>query len=126
MFPAMWIPLKLLQSCGVARLLALARAERAAAPGALLPSTATTAALAAFAVMTALGNAWNVTFFGRRKLRASFRVMLAFWASLAVSIGTAHRADASAGLLIAPTIGWVTVAAALNLAIVRLNKDKWE
>ena len=124
-FPAVWIPLKLLQSAAVARLLAQAAAERAAA-GTLFPSRPTTVALAARALMTGLGNLWNHTFFGKRQLRKSVKVMAAFWASLAGSIAAAHAADPAAGKLIAPTLVWVTIAAKLNHAIVSLNKDKWE
>lgn len=125
-FPAVWIPLKLLQSCAVARLLSLARVERAASPGALLPSTTMTTALASFVAMTLLGNHWNAVFFGKRQLRKSVKVMAAFWLSLAGSIATASAADKSAGLLISPTLVWVSIAAALNYSIVQLNKDKWE
>ena len=85
-----------------------------------------TVALAAWALMTGLGNLWNHTFFGKRQLRKSVKVMAAFWASLAGSIAAAHAADPAAGKLIAPTLVWVTIAAKLNHAIVSLNKDKWE
>jgi translocator protein len=115
-----------LQSCAVARLLSHARLERAASPGALLPSGTTTLALSSYVVMTLLGNAWNAVFFGKRQLKKSVAVMGAFWASLLASIVTAERADHAAGVLIAPTLVWVTIAAALNYSIVQLNKDKWE
>lgn len=109
----------------MARLLSRASAERAAA-GAVLPLRPTALALGAFALMTALGNLWNHTFFGKRQLRKSVKVMAAFWISLAGSIAAAHAADPAAGKLIAPTLVWVTIAAKLNHAIVSLNKDKWE
>lgn len=77
--------------------------------------------------MLLLGNYWNVVFFGQRRMKASLKVMASFWASVIAS-AAAFAAGGSplAGLLVAPTSVWVTIAAKLNWDIVRLNPDLHE
>ena len=74
--------------------------------------------------MTALGNYWNVTFFGQRKMKRSVRVMAAFWGSVAATIAAFNSVDKNAAALVAPTLVWVTVAAALNYTVVKMNPGK--
>lgn len=134
-FPMVWIPLKLCQSAAVAIVGEAAAADiktgsggTGASPVERLTELASSAssskavrALAVFAGMTALGNYWNVTFFGRRQMKKSTRVMAAFWASVAATIWAFGEVDNKAGALVAPTIVWVTIATALNFTIVKLN-----
>jgi len=112
-FPLVWTSLKLLQSAGMARLVAAAAAS-SYSPASLLP-------LGAWAVHTAFGNWWNVVHFGRRDLRKSVRVMAGAWLSAAGTAAAWWAADPAAGKLFAPTCVWLTVAAALNVSITRLN-----
>ena len=74
-FPIVWTSLKLLQSAGMARLVAAAAAA-SYTPASLLP-------LGAWAVHTFFGNWWNVVFFGRRHLRGRLKWMALFLASIA-------------------------------------------
>jgi tryptophan-rich sensory protein len=117
-FPVVWTSLKLLQAAGMARLVAAASAA-AWAPPSLLP-------LGAWAVHTSLGLLWNVTHFGRRDLPGSVKVMAGVWASSLATAAAWWRADPAAGKFFAPTCVWLTVAAALNVSIARLNRKKGE
>jgi tryptophan-rich sensory protein len=122
-FPAVWLPLKALQS------VALWLACRQIAPGADAAGKARALALplGVFGSMLALGNLWNVVFFGQRRMLASVKVMAAFWASVVASAAAlAHAGSPLAGLLVAPTSVWVTVAAKLNWDIVQLNPELHE
>lgn len=109
-FPLVWIPLKIMQS------VALWLVWKSVEPK--------TAALAAFGIHLALGNYWNITFFGRHEMRRSIPVMLAFWASIAASIATFSATSPAAAYLMVPTQIWVSIAAKLNYDIVKLNPDK--
>ena len=130
-FPLIWIPLKLLQSAALAIIGKVAAADiknggtgTAGAVFESVTSSKAVGALAVFAGMTALGNYWNVTFFGRRQLKKSVKVMVAFWGSVAATIAAFGAVDKNAGALVAPTIVWVTVATALNATVVKLNPGK--
>lgn len=124
-FPAAWIPLKALQSVG----LWLAYRQITAGLGSDTGAKARALALpvGVFGVMLGLGNYWNVVFFGQRRMKASIKVMGAFWASVVASAAAFwHAGSPLAGLLVAPTSIWVTVAAKLNWDIVQLNPDLHE
>jgi len=134
-FPAVWIPLKVAQGCAVAMVGEIAAADvtTGRAPGVVdkvtsvissASSSNAVRALAVFAGMTALGNYWNVTFFGRRQLKKSRKVMAAFWASVAATIAAFNTVDKNAAALVAPTLVWVTIATALNFTVVKLNPGK--
>ncbi|KAI8467911.1 MAG: TspO/MBR-related protein [Monoraphidium minutum] len=112
-FPAVWIPLKLLQSASLWLVVKQAPTNKALALPLLL-----------FGTHLALGNAWNVVFFGRKELKPSLKWMGAFWLSIAGSIASFHPISPLASLLFAPTQVWVTIAAKLNYDIVKLNTDK--
>lgn len=109
-FPSVWIPLKVLQSVAVWLVLKKARTRN----DLVLP-------LAVFGIHMALGNWWNVVFFGQHKLKESTRWMSAFWLSMAGSIASFYPISPLAAWLMAPTQIWVTIAAALNFSIVNLN-----
>lgn len=114
-FPAVWIPLKVMQSVA----LWLVWKSAPTPESAVLPLTL-------FGSHLLLGNWWNVTFFGRHKMRQSVRVMGTFWASIAATIASFYPVSPLAAALMAPTQLWVTVAAKLNWDLVRLNQDKHE
>jgi len=78
--------------------------------------------LAVYCCHLALGDAWNQVFFGCQRIRLGAQVIAAFWSLLATSSVLFGGMDKRAGLLLLPTLGWVTVATALNLEILRLNK----
>lgn len=130
-FPMVWIPLKLLQSAALAVVGKVAVADvkngGTSSVGDVFKSVTSSkavGALAVFAGMTALGNYWNVTFFGRRQMKKSVKVMAAFWGSVAATIAAFGAVDKIAGALVAPTLVWVTIATALNATVVKLNPGK--
>jgi tryptophan-rich sensory protein len=77
--------------------------------------------LAAYAVNGALNIAWSVLFFRFRRPDWALAEIAALWLSVAVLVLVTGRVAAGAGLLHVPYLAWVSVAACLNLRIVRLN-----
>jgi len=78
-------------------------------------------ALAIFGVQLILNTFWSIAFFGFRSLLAGLIVILFLWIAIAVTIITFLPLSKPAGLLLIPYILWVSLAAALNAAIVMLN-----
>jgi len=74
-----------------------------------------------FGLYSSLGNTWNQIFFAYRRIRLGAIVIGAFWVSILAAAGIIGSIDKSAGLFLLPSIGWVTVASALNVEILRLN-----
>ncbi|KAF6256064.1 TspO/MBR-related protein [Scenedesmus sp. NREL 46B-D3] len=112
-FPAVWIPLKVLQSVSLWLVFKQANSRKEL----LLPA-------GLFGLHLFLGNWWNVVFFGRHKMEESTKWMGAFWLSIAGSIASFAQVSPLAAALFAPTQVWVTVAAKLNWDIVKLNTKK--
>lgn len=80
-------------------------------------------ALAFWAMQTGFSTLWSPVFFGLRHFRASLMVMAPLWLSVLGATIAHWQVDTLAGLAFLPYLLWVTIAAALNLAIVRLNPD---
>jgi tryptophan-rich sensory protein len=78
--------------------------------------------LLAYAVQLALNAAWSAIFFGLRRPGLAFAEIVLLWASIAATIVLFRQIDALAALLLVPYLAWVSFAAVLNLAIVRLNR----
>jgi translocator protein len=64
---------------------------------------------------------WSPVFFGLRKMRAALIVVSFLWLAVAVTLVAFARIDWIAGLLFLPYIVWVTIATALNAAVLRRN-----
>jgi benzodiazapine receptor len=79
------------------------------------------AALAAYAIQLLLNAAWAPLFFGGRNIGAGLFVIVALWLSIVWAIREFAVVKAAAAWLLAPYFLWVTGAAALNLAIWKLN-----
>ena len=79
-------------------------------------------ALAAFGIQLALNAAWSFCFFGARSPLAGLVDIALLWAAIVVTFDRFRRVDRKAAWLLAPYLGWVTFAAALNLEIWRLNR----
>jgi benzodiazapine receptor len=113
-FPIMWLII-----CKPTQMWAASR---------VLKATAATqfpwAVMAVYCTHLSLGDTWNQVFFGCQRIFLGVEVIGAFWVALAASAVAFGSVDTMAGLLILPTVGWVTVASALNLEIYRLNGDK--
>lgn len=110
-FPVVWPALHALIALALWRLL-----DRAP------PSPARGAALAALLANIALNALWPPVFFGLRATGAALVVVLAMIATLTGAIVKAARADRLAAVLLIPYLVWIVYAAALNAAIVVLNR----
>ena len=73
--------------------------------------------LAAYCSHLALGDAWNKVFFGMQQVKTGAFVITLFYAMLCASAFLFYGVDPVAAAFMAPTIGWVTVASALNWSI---------
>lgn len=78
-------------------------------------------ALALFAVQLALNIAWSGLFFTLRSPGLAFAEILLLWCAIASTLWAFWRISRPAGLLLTPYLLWVSYAAALNLAIWRIN-----
>ena len=81
-------------------------------------------ALAFWALQIAFNTLWTPVFFGLRRLRGSLPIMGGLWLSVAAATVAHFQLDLWAGLAFLPYLGWVTVAAALNVSVWRLNPDQ--
>ncbi|MEM6939743.1 MAG: TspO/MBR family protein [Pseudomonadota bacterium] len=81
-------------------------------------------ALAFWAMQAGFSTLWTPVFFGLRRLRGSLAVMLPLWLSVAGATYYHWQVDFWAGLAFVPYLVWVSVAAALNVAVWRLNKHE--
>jgi benzodiazapine receptor len=77
--------------------------------------------LALFGLQLALNLAWTGLFFALRQPGLAFGEILLLCAAILATLGAFGRVSRVAGLLLIPYLAWVTFAAALNLAIWRLN-----
>lgn len=80
-------------------------------------------AMALWALQIALNTLWTPVFFGLKRIKAGMAVLLMLWASVAACMVALWQVDGWAGLLFIPYLMWVSVAAALNAAVWRLNPD---
>ena len=74
-----------------------------------------------FAVNAFLNILWSLLFFRLHRPDWALIEVVAFWVSIVLLIAIAARRSASARLLLAPYLMWVTFAGALNAAVVQLN-----
>jgi tryptophan-rich sensory protein len=105
-FPTVWTALYILMSYTAMRV-------------ALVPGTGQ--ALAFWSLQIALNTLWTPVFFGLRKLGTGMFVLACLWLAVAATTVAFFRADWIAGILFAPYLVWVTIAAALNFSVWRRN-----
>jgi tryptophan-rich sensory protein len=79
-------------------------------------------ALAVFLVQLILNALWSILFFGLRSPLAGLIGIGGLWLAILATIILFFRVSVPAGVLLLPYIGWVTFAALLNAAILRLNR----
>ena len=77
--------------------------------------------LALFALNLAFNILWSWLFFRLQRPDYALVEVGLLWLSIVVLIIVLRRHSRTAGWLLAPYLAWVTFAAALNYAIVRLN-----
>jgi tryptophan-rich sensory protein len=107
-FPVTWTTLYLL--------MAFAGARVAGQEGSALP-------MAFWALQISVNALWTPVFFGLRRIRAALPIMGMLWVAVAGAMVTHWQVDWLAGLAFLPYLVWVTIAAALNISVVRLNPD---
>jgi benzodiazapine receptor len=78
-------------------------------------------ALAVWALQLALNALWSAVFFGMRRPALALAEVACLWLAVAANLYVFAQIDAIAGWLLAPYLVWVTIAATLNLEIVRLR-----
>lgn len=81
-------------------------------------------AMAFWGMQIAFNALWTPVFFGLRNLKGSLPIMVALWVAVFGATVTHFQVDFWAGLAFVPYLAWVSVAAALNLQMVRLNPDQ--
>ena len=80
------------------------------------------AALSIYGAQLVLNALWSALFFGLRRPDLALAEVALLWLSIAATILAFARIDLAAAWLMAPYLMWVSVAAALNHAIWRLNR----
>jgi tryptophan-rich sensory protein len=105
-FPVVWTSLYLLISFAAMRVAMIADSGQA---------------LAFFALQAALSTLWTPVFFGLRKMRAAFMVIICLWVAVAATLISFWQVDWLAGLTFAPLLVWVSIATALNFSVWKRN-----
>ena len=78
-------------------------------------------AIAAYGIQLLLNALWTPVFFGSRNIDAGLFEIVALWLAVGWTMREFARVKFAAALILVPYILWVTLAAAINLAIWRLN-----
>lgn len=108
-FPVVWTSIYLLISFAGARI-------------AVLDGNAY--AMAFWAMQGAFATLWTPIFFGLRRLKGALYVMTPLWLAVAGSTVACFQLDFWAGIAFVPYLIWVTVAAALNFTVWRMNPSE--
>jgi tryptophan-rich sensory protein len=80
-------------------------------------------AMGFWAAQLVLNGAWSWLFFGRRRMDQAFVDVVLLWAAILCFIVTAWPISTVAALLFLPYLVWVTIAAALNRTVWRMNPE---
>ncbi|MFH1002611.1 MAG: TspO/MBR family protein, partial [Chloroflexota bacterium] len=78
-------------------------------------------ALVIFLVQLVLNVLWSVVFFGLESPLYGVVVIVALWLAILLTIIRFYPISTLAGTLLLPYLGWVSFAAALNVAVFMLN-----
>ena len=78
-------------------------------------------AMAFWAIQAAFSTLWTPIFFGLRRMKTAIIVIAVLWFSVLGATIAHWQLDFWAGLAFLPYLAWVTIASALNVAMVRLN-----
>jgi benzodiazapine receptor len=79
-------------------------------------------ALVVFLVQLILNALWSILFFGLRSPLAGLVNIVALWLAIIATIILFFRVSVPGGVMLLPYIAWVSFAALLNAAILRLNR----
>jgi tryptophan-rich sensory protein len=78
-------------------------------------------ALMLFFIQLALNTLWSFAFFGCKDLLTSVIIIVLLWIAILFTLIDFYKLSEKAGWLLVPYLVWVTIAAALNIAIYLLN-----
>ena len=78
-------------------------------------------ALGFFCLQLALNALWSWLFFGWHQGAAAFADIVVLWIAIACTLFAFWRIRPLAGAMLLPYLAWVSFAAALNLAVWRMN-----
>ncbi|MEL6443321.1 MAG: TspO/MBR family protein [Bacteroidota bacterium] len=78
-------------------------------------------AFTVYGLQLVLNAAWSWLFFGRHDMGLAFLDIAGLWLAIALTMGLFWAIKPLAGALLVPYLLWVTYAAALNLALWRMN-----
>lgn len=106
LFPVAWFVLYICMSVAAARV-------------AVLPDSGQ--AMALWSLQIALNTLWTPVFFGLRRMKAALIVVSCLWLAVAATLYVFWQLDPVAGALFVPYLLWVSIATALNEAVLRLN-----
>jgi tryptophan-rich sensory protein len=81
-------------------------------------------ALLLWALQLVLNGLWSYLFFGIRRMDLALVDAVLMWFAVAAFVLAALPVSLAASLLFIPYLAWVTVAAALNRAVLRLNREQ--
>jgi tryptophan-rich sensory protein len=107
-FPVVWSVLYVV--------IAVAAARIAGAPGSAM-------AMGFWAFQIALNTLWTPVFFGQQRIKAGMVIIGFLWIAVFGTVVFTYRVEPFSGLLLLPYLAWVSIAAALNASIWRLNPD---
>lgn len=79
------------------------------------------AAIAAYTLQLLLNAAWAPVFFGLKNIGAALFIVVALWLAVGWTVREFARVKFVAAFILVPYFLWVTFAAALNLAVWKLN-----
>jgi len=108
-FPPVWIALYVLMAIA-AWIISRERYHRGRA-----------AALTAYCIQLLLNTAWPPVFFGLKNTDAGLFEIVALWLAVGWTMREFARVKSAAALLLVPYFLWVTLIAAINLAVWKLN-----
>lgn len=80
-------------------------------------------AMAFWAMQIAFNGLWTPVFFGLQNLRLGMIVVSMLWLTVLATLLALWQVDTLAGVLFAPYLLWVTIAAALNWSVWKLNPE---
>lgn len=106
LFPLAWTTLYVLIALAAAR---------------VAPLDGNELALALWALQIALNALWTPVFFGKHSLAGGIAVIVPLWLAVVGMVVTFWALDGIAGLILVPYLVWVSYAAALNVAVWRMN-----
>jgi tryptophan-rich sensory protein len=81
-------------------------------------------ALAFWSLQIAFNGLWTPVFFGLKNIRLGMVVVGFLWLFVLSTLLAMWQVDLIAALLFAPYLVWVTIAAALNAEVWRLNPEE--